>query len=692
MKKILITAALPYANGFLHLGGMASTYIPSDVFARYQRLKGNKVIFACATDEHGTPIELNALKNNLKPLDFVKAMRKEQKKDMDSLGMSFDSFHMTHSKENKELTDMFFRKAKEKGYIFEKEIKALYCSNDHRFLPDRYVKGTCPFCKAEHQYGDQCEVCGKTYTTLDLIKPYCTLCGKSDAISHKDTKHYFFKLSAYSKNLEKWLNSREIQKDIKNYVLNWIKDGLKDWDITRDKPYFGLNILDEKDKYYYVWFDAPVGYMSSSMKASKNYEDFWKNGEVYHFIGKDIAYHHFLFWPAMLEIADFKMPTNVFTRGYLTIDGRKMSKSKGTFITVREALSLFPADYFRFYFTINTPDNTQDVDFTWGSFKDVINKQLLGDFGNFINRVLTFIVNNFEGKVKISKGMLSKKLEKTIHNYQKNMDKALNKKALEEVMSFVRECNAYFNDKEPWKLIKDNKKKAELILGETLYVIGGLCLMLEPVIPSIIADLKNMISVTYNNNFGFEIEGKVNNIKTLIKKIEDKDIEILSGKDISSFIDLRVAKIIEVEEHPDADKLYVMKLSLGYEERQVVSGIKDYYKPEELLGKKVVLIYNLKKAKIRGIESQGMILAAGDKDVGLVLSDSKEGKSVSFLGIPSVPKKEIDIKDFLKIKMKTNSKGGVSYKNKELVVKEPTSYRALKVDRFEKIGEGKEIR
>jgi len=672
IKKILVTSALPYANGPLHLGHIASTYLPADIFVRYHRLKGTNVVYVCATDEHGTPIELNAMKNNMKPEAFVKKWRREHAKDFKNAGISFDEFYHTHSDKNREMADYFLSKAKKKGYIYEKEIEATYCPKDKRFLPDRFVKGTCPYCKAEDQYGDSCEICGKTYNAEEkLLKPKCALCGTAPV--QKKTKHFFFKLSMFSGALEKWLNeNKNLQPDVKNYVLNWVKDGLKDWDVTRDGPYFGFEIPGAKNKYYYVWLDAPIGYVSSTVewaeKNNKNWEDFWKkDAEIYHFIGKDIVYFHYLFWPALLMAAGFNMPTSIPTRGYLTVEGEKMSKSRGAFILVSDFLKKHPSDCLRYYFTATTANNTTDVDFSWHEFQKKINKELLNDFGNFVHRALTFVSSNYDGKVpkaEVKNNRFLKKIEALPEDVGSDFEKVELKRGLEKIMEFVRECNRYFNENEPWKKIKDDRKKADEVIYLSIKAISTLSIVMYPVIPAISAKLQRMVNVRVPKWGVIEPASTINKPEILVVKIEASDIL----EDPFSKIDLRIAKILEVKDHPNADRLYVVSLDLGTEKRTAVAGLKGNYKKEDLEGKTVCFLANLKPAKVRGVNSTGMILAADDKkNVSVLLAPkSKPGTSVAVEGILSKPAKEIDFNAFEKITLLVTGKNTVTYKGKEL--------------------------
>ena len=695
-KRILVTSALPYANGSIHIGHLTSTYLPADIFVRYHRLKKNNVVYVCATDEHGTPIEISAKKANLKPEEFVKRYRKEHAKDFKDIGISFDIFHHTHSEENKKLAEHFFKKAQEKGSIYTKKVDLMYCPKCTRYLPDRYLKGTCPKCAAEDQYGDSCEKCGATYQTGELVDAYCAVCHAGP--EKRTQEHYFFKLTQYEKQLKKWLTTnRHIQKDVKNYVLNWIKEGLKDWDITRTGPYFGFLIPGEKNKYFYVWLDAPIGYVSSTVKWAKmnkeNWEDFWhdKNTDIYHFIGKDIIYFHFLFWPALLMAADFNLPTNIPTRGYLTVNRDKMSKSRGTFILLREYLNRFPGDYLRYFLTSVTSNNTTDTDFSYNEFQVKVNNDLSDTFGNFVHRTLTFTVNNFDSEIptpgKMSKD--DKLFDSKVDNLAKEVGALIEevelKKALETIMEFARECNRYFNINQPWKTVKDNKAKAGTTLYLSVKAVCMLSMVLEPFIPSISKEIQSTLGIknTAWGKISMKPGMKIKSPKPLVVKITDKDI----AEDPFSALDLRVAKILSIKDHPDADKLYVLNIDLGDEKRQLVAGLREHIKKEDLEKKNVVIIANLEYAKLRGIESQGMLLAADNgPDVAIVsIDDAKPGESVSAEGIAKKPITGFKFNDFLKIEMTVTKKGNIAYKD---TILKTESKKALIAD----IGEGAKIR
>src|SRR3989338_3700343 len=389
--KILVTSALPYANGPIHVVHLVE-YIQTDIFVRFLRLIGEDVVYCCADDTHGAPIAIKADELKITPEELVAKYHKEHTEDFSSFHIKFNSYYSTNSPENKHFSELISKRLQEKGYIYTKDVEITYCENCKRSLPDRYVKGKCPSCGAEDQYGDVCEVCNKAYTTIDLVDPYCTIC-RSKPI-RKDSKHYFFKLSAYALELDAWLSgNKKLQPEIVSYVRNWIKDGLKDWDISRDGPYFGFKIPGEQDKYFYVWLDAPIGYISSTENYARENgldaeKDYWKSedAEIIHFIGKDIIYFHYLFWPALLHAADFNMPTSLFVHGFLTVNGEKMSKSRGTFLTARQFLEHYDARFLRYYYASNLSKKLSDIDLNFKDFHERINNELVANIANLAYR------------------------------------------------------------------------------------------------------------------------------------------------------------------------------------------------------------------------------------------------------------------------------------------------------------------
>ncbi len=531
--KTLITAALPYANGDLHLGGIRSTYLPADVYARYLRLQGKPVVFVCASDEHGTPIEVNAQKEGMKPEEFVKKYHDRQEKDFQKLGISFDVFHRTHSQENHSLSKRFYDAAQAKGVLFSKEVEQTYCPKDQRFLPDRFVKGTCPFCGATDQYGDGCEKCGKVYTPADLKAPHCAICKTPP--TKKKTEHVFFKLSTLDRFLYRYLSETALQQDVVGYVRNWLT-GLKDWDITRDGPYFGIPIPGRTDQYFYVWFDAPIGYVAATSAwcaaNKKDLSDWWNpQNEIVHFIGKDIVYHHYLFWPAMLETAGFALPTRIPTRGYLNVEGEKMSKSRGTFILVKDVLARFHPDALRYYLCTITPNNTTDGNFAWKDFQAKVNNELIGAYGNFVYRCLSFIAKKGgaipkPGKKNELDEAFERETEAFADAVASELDQIGVKEGLEKIMAFAAKSNKYFNDRAPWKLTDGLELDTVLFLSaKAAYALG---LALSPYLPFSSGDLFSQLGVKpkgWADLSTFKAGLTLQDVKPLFARVEDEAVE-----------------------------------------------------------------------------------------------------------------------------------------------------------------------
>ena len=679
--KILVTSALPYSNGSLHLGHLVE-YIQTDIFVRFLRLIGEDVIYVCADDAHGAPIEIKAQELGIKPEQLIADVYKEHVQDFKEFLISFDNYYTTDSPENKHYSDLIFNKLNDKGFIYTKDIEVTYCNFCKRTLPDRYVKGKCPKCNAPDQYGDVCENCNAAYKTIDLIEPYCVIC-KNKPI-RKISKHYFFRLSKFSKKLDSWIKkNKNLQPEIKNFVFNWIKNGLEDWNISRDGPYFGFKIPGEEDKYYYVWLDAPIGYIASTdnycKKNGLKTEDYWsnKNSRIYHFIGKDIIYFHFLFWPAMLIASGFELPHDITVHGFLTVNGEKMSKSRGTFFTAREFLQKHNAEYLRFYYASLLSKTMSDIDLSFDDFRKKVNNELAANLGNFCYRVLNFLNKNFDGEVKSIDN--NKELISEISKIAKNIEKyyyGLNfNEAAKNILHISSLGNKYFQENEPWKLIKENREKAHRILGLCVNIVRNLSILIEPILPNFSSNLQkqlNLSSLKWQDiNFEFK-NHKIGKEEILITKMEEKE-ELKQEFPLN----LKVARILDVREHPNADKLYVVDIDIGNEKRQLVAGLKQHYTIDELKNKKIIVVANLKYAKLRGVESQGMLLAADDgKDVGiLTVGDANPGDMVFFDGLLN-SSKEIDFDNFSKILMSVKD-GKVYYDDKEM----KSSSESVRVER-----------
>ncbi len=675
VRRILVTAALPYANGPIHIGHLLE-YISTDIFVRALKLLGEDVIYVCASDTHGTPIEVAAMKKGVLPAQLISDYHKEHFEDFKSFYINFDSFYSTDSPENKKFSDLFFAKLKENGLIYQKVVEQTFCEKCQRFLPDRYVKGKCPKCNAPDQYGDVCESCRLTYTTTDLVDPYCVICGSGPV--RKESKQYFFKLSACSKKLEKWLNgSKNLQPEIKNYVLNWIKEGLKDWCISRDGPYFGFKIPGEVDKYYYVWLDAPIGYIASTENYCKKTKldvlrDYWqsKNTKIIHFIGKDIIYFHYLFWPAILMEVGFNLPEDIIVHGMVTVNGEKMSKSRGNFFTAKDFLNYLEPEHLRFYYASHLNKKIiSDVDINFREFMDEINNKLVANLSNFCFRVLTFIQNQNNGLVKEVaddkrlKAEVKKKI-KLIEGYYREFNL---KDAVKEILLIGDIGNRYFQKKEPWK--EKDLKRVDKTLGLCLNIVRILGSLISPVMPVFAANLQKQINVADPSlrDLDFSLKNhRINKPAMLVKKIEVKDLPVIGG---DFPLNLVVAKIIEVREHPDADKLYILKLDIGEKlPLQIIAGIRKSYKPSELQNRHIVVLSNLKPVKLRGYDSSGMLLVGRLGDVIKLLEapNCRAGDKVFVDGMES-SKKIISLEEFEQVQLKVRN-NKVYYKDRELKI------------------------
>ena len=677
-QKIIVTSALPYANGPIHIGHLVE-YIQTDIFVRFLRLIGKDVVYCCADDTHGAPIEIKAKELGITPEQLIAKFHKEHLEDFNNFLINFDSYYSTNSKENKYFSDLIFERLKKKGFIYKKEIEVTYCKHCKRTLPDRYVKGKCPKCNAPDQYGDNCEVCNAAYKTIDLLDPYCTICKNKPV--RKSSEHYFFKLSKLSGFLEKWIKgNKNLQQESKNFVLNWIKDELEDWNISRDGPYFGFKIPGEENKYYYVWLDAPIGYISSLanyLKSTKKAEKVWNDSKIIHFIGKDITYFHFLFWPAMLQAADFKLPEDIVVHGFLTVNHEKMSKSRGTFFTAKDFLKKYDAEHLRYYYGNVLSKKLADIDLNFDEFRERINNELVGNLGNFCYRIISFINKNFKGKIKdIDNNKtiineINKKIEKIKKYYEGyNFNFAVN-----EILLISDIGNKYFQKNEPWALIKKDKAKAQEICGLCINIAKNLSILIQPVLPKFSEELQKQLKLKNLKwkDIDFKLKNhKIGKEKLLVKKIEEIKEELFP-------LDLKVAQIIEVKDHPNADKLYVLQINLGKEKKQLVAGLKGYYSKDELKNKKIIVITNLKHAKLRGVESQGMLLAGEDDKgtIGVLTVKAEPGSEAKFGNLKN-SNKEISFDGFLKVKIVVKD-GKVLFNDLELKIdKETVSVEKVK--------------
>ncbi len=650
-RKILVTSALPYANGSIHLGHLVE-YIQTDIWVRFQKMQGNKVTYVCADDAHGTPIMLKADELGISPQKLIDDVHKEHSSDFSSFLVEFDNFYSTHSEENKKHAENIYLKLQENGYIFEKVITQAFDEEKQMFLPDRFVKGTCPKCKTEDQYGDNCESCGATYSPTDLINPKSALSGKPPI--EKDSNHYFFDLPKLENFLKDWLNNSDIQPEIKNKMMEWFESGLNSWDISRDAPYWGFKIPNTENKFFYVWLDAPIGYIASfenyCIKNNLDFNEYFKEDsktELYHFIGKDIAYFHTLFWPATLKGANLRTPTGVFCHGFLTVNGAKMSKSRGTFIKAQTYLEHLKPENLRYYYASKLSSSIEDIDLNFEDFKQKNNSDIVGKLVNLASRCAGFISKRFDGTLANSLG------KPEVFNYAadivKNKVTSLYEErnyaqAVREIMALADRANEYIDAEKPWVLAKDETQTENLhkVCTTGINLFYQLVIALKPVLPELSKDVEEFLNINIES-FSFAekplLAHKINKFKPLAKRIEDKDIEALiesskqnlqvkedkpktsnsSSKEINiddfNKLDLRVAKVLDCDFIDGADKLLKFKLDVGkLGEKQVFSGIRKFYpNPKDLIGSKVILVANLAPRKMKFGISEGMILSSENK-------------------------------------------------------------------------------
>ncbi|MEM0204042.1 MAG: methionine--tRNA ligase [Archaeoglobaceae archaeon] len=622
----LVTCGLPYANGKLHVGHLR-TYIPADVYVRFLRLMNEKVIFVCGSDCHGTPIVVNAEKEGLSPKEIVEKYHEHFQRVFKELNVVFDYFGKTtedyHHRRTREIVERLIKN----GYVYSKEIELAYCEKCERFLPDRYVEGICPYCKSPAR-GDECDQgCGRHLEPGEILEPRCKICGSP--ATFRKRKHYFFKLTAFQEFLRDYLSKLSGTENAINYAREWVEN-LRDWCITRDLEW-GVRFPLDESLVLYVWVDAPIGYISFTEQFTKDWEDIWirGNAEIVHFIGLDIAYHHCIFWPAMLKGADYALPTAVVASGMVKIEGKTFSKSRGYVVWVEDEYlkAGFNPDYLRYYI-VNYTSHEKDLNFSWDVFRDKVNNEVIATLGNFLFRILSFAWKNF-GRVRMHVD------EEVLNVIVQTKDKVVDavkrwefKTATDAIMELASYGNAYFQNSKPWELIKVDREKAEKVVANALQIAKALLILNYPVMPGSMEKIAKAIGLNVSS-CSIEDVAKVEEELVIAKpelpfeKIEEKDIESLKMAMAERFsekpeisieefkkIDIRIAKIVKAERIPKSKKLLKLTLDLGNEKRQVVAGIAENHDPEGLVGKSVAVVCNLKPAKIMGIESQGMVLAA----------------------------------------------------------------------------------
>ena len=634
-RKILVTQALPYANAPLHLGHILEA-VQTDIWARFQELNNNECLFFCADDTHGTPVMLKANQMGVKPEQLIADVYKDHESTYKLFDINFANFYSTHSDENKKFSEYIYECAKNNNLISKSLIEQYYDEKEKIFLSDRYIKGTCPKCGAEDQHGDNCGVCGASYNVLDVKNPLSILSNSTPI--KKKSEHIFFDLPQKNKMLKDFLNKVDLQESIKNKLKEWLSDDLKKWDISRDAPYFGFKIPGEKDKYFYVWVDAPIGYLASisnwATKNNINMEDLWSENsdyEIYHFIGKDIAYFHGLFWPALLNAANFKLPDGINVHGFLTINGEKMSKSKGTGILAKEFANITNPETLRYYFAAKLNNKVEDIDLNFEDYVQKINSDLVGKYLNIASRSASFLKKN--------KNILSANVDdKVLDNFILMKDQVIKlyeskqySKLIRVIMDLADEINKYINEETPWK--KDHDEAVE-ISSTAINAFFIISVYLNPVIPNITKkafEFLNVEKISFDDVEKTKIK-EINTYKPLLNRLEkiiipveeDMDNVNLINIDQFSAVDLRVAKIVKAEHVEGADKLLRLTLDVGdLGTRNVFAGIKSAYEPNELTDKHIVLVNNLEPRKMKFGVSEGMVLASSnDEGVYLVSPDS----------------------------------------------------------------------
>lgn len=647
-RKILVTSALPYANGPIHLGHLVE-YIQTDIWVRFQKQRGNQCYYVCADDTHGTPIMLRADKEGITPEQLIAQVEKEHRADFDEFGVAFDNFHSTHSAENKEFSTLIYTRLREGGHISKRTITQAYDPVKNMFLPDRFIKGDCPKCNAKDQYGDNCEACGATYSPIELKNAVSVVSGEKPI--EKDSEHYFFDLADFAEMLGTWTKAEgHLQSEVRNKMSEWLENGLHQWDISRDAPYFGFEIPDAPGKYFYVWLDAPIGYMASFKnlcdKQGLDFDEFWQaesKTELYHFIGKDIIYFHALFWPAMLSGANFRTPSAVFAHGFLTVNGEKMSKSRGTFIKARTYLEHLNPEYLRYYFAAKLTNGIDDLDLNFDDFTQRVNSDLVGKVVNIASRSSGFINKRFDGKLSptCSEPELLQQFVTANSLIAEHYENREFGKAMREIMALADKANQYIDEKKPWVIAKEEGKDAELhdICSMGINLFRLLVVYLKPVIPVLAENAERFLNI---NSQAWPVaaqpllDHEINKFIPLMTRVEADKIEAIvdASKDnlektpepqikkcepiadtieFEDFakIDLRIAKIIKAEHVKGADKLLQLTVDIGDETRNVFAGIKSAYAPEDLEGKLTVVVANLQPRKMRFGMSEGMVLAAG---------------------------------------------------------------------------------
>ena len=658
-RKILVTSALPYVNGSPHMGHLVE-YIQTDLWVRFQKLRGHDCIYVCASDAHGTPIMLKARELGITPEELTAGYSAEFVNDFADFGVEFDNYHTTHSPENEEIVGQMYAALRASGDIYTRTIEQSYDEAEGMFLPDRFVKGTCPRCKSEDQYGDACEVCGATYAPEDLIDPVSVLSGTPPV--KRESEHYFFRLSEYEERLRDWMKVAKLDRNVVAKLDEWFDAGLQDWDISRDAPYFGFRIPGTDDKYFYVWLDAPVGYMASfkhlcDRTEGLDFDAYWNadsDAEVYHFIGKDIMYFHTLFWPAVLKGAGYRTPTSVYAHGFLTVNGQKMSKSRGTFIKARTYLDNLNPEFLRYYYAAKLGPTIEDIDLNLEDFIARVNSDLVGKLVNIASRCAGFISKRFDGELaeRLPEPQLFAEFADASTAIAAHYEAREYSKAMRRVMALADKANRYIDEHKPWVMAKDEDRlpDVQLVCTQGINMFRSLMVYLAPVIPGVAESARAFLNESgwhWKDASAPLLGSRINTFKPLLTRVDPKQVERMveqskestpvaetspDEKDddfisIDDFmkVDLRIARIEKAEPVEGADKLLALTLDVGDEKRQVFAGIKAAYDPETLVGRHVIVVANLAPRKMRFGVSEGMVLAAGPGGEDIFLLSPDDG-------------------------------------------------------------------
>ena len=660
-RQIFVTSALPNANGPIHLGHMLE-HIQTDIWVRFQRMRGHNVVYVCADDTHGTATMIKAEQENTTPEQLVDSVRQQHMADFSGFLVDYDNYYSTHSDENRHYSELIFSRLKDRGLIFTEEVEQLYDAEKGLFLADRFVVGDCPRCRAEGQYGDNCERCGATYNATELGNPKSIYSGSVPEL--RASEHYFFDLGKYTEFLREWTRSGHVQPEIANKLSEWLDDELRPWDISRDAPYFGFTIPGTEDKYFYVWMDAPIGYMASlqnlcDQRNDLDFEQIWakdSTAEVHHFIGKDIVNFHALFWPAVLDGADFRTPSRIHTHGFVTVNGTKMSKSRGTFILAERYLQHLNPEYLRYYYATKLSDSADDLDINLEDFVQRVNSDLVGKIINIASRTAGFLVKHFDGELSsdLHDAPLMQQFNDAADGIAEHYEHGNFGKAVREITALADLANQYIASHEPWNMVKDPERKAEVqpVCSQAIQMFRALMIFLKPILPQTAERTEAFLGVEplQWNDLDDLLNGhRINPFKAMLQRMEGKQVAKLIdaptepegntkdkpkkhseaadttiGIDDFNKVELRVARIISAEAVEGADKLLRLQLDVGDHQRQVFSGIKAAYTPEDLVDRLTVVVANLAPRKMRFGVSEGMVLAAGpgDADIFLLSPDS----------------------------------------------------------------------